>query len=195
MKVSRTTQALSIGLMATILLPGFMPVIAENVKPQANSEANKDDKKQTAPADKAQGTPVAPVASPPVKIVTGPFSEVDGRIVRTERRIVEDFETGRLAAVESAEFHKALDHITEIEAQFRQEPGKFTRWQNVRMNYLLDKLSDAIDHAERDREVGVGPQPPRPGGGGRHPRVDQGGRPRRLEALHAEEASRRGEQL
>lgn len=149
MKVS-LKQALSIGLMATIFLPGFLPVNAENDKASSVPAEKKDDKVTDKAASSEAKKPISVLGT---KKELGPYSQVDARLVRLERRIVEDLASGRLTPDETAEFQKGIEHISETEAQFRQNHSKFTHWQNLRLHVLLDKLSAQLDRSEHDRDM------------------------------------------
>jgi hypothetical protein len=149
MKVS-LKQALSIGLMATLTLPGFIPAIAENASPAAPAE-NKDDKKpqNTAAANEATKTPASSISQKEA----GPFALVDDRIQRIEHRLVEDLSTGRLDPSEANDLKKMLDQVSEIETSYRADTPTATHWLNIHLNHLLDKVNDAIDHTEHDRDL------------------------------------------
>lgn len=152
MKVS-LKQALSIGLMATLTLPGFVPVMAENEKPSAPVE-NKDDKKPQVSTVAGEAKKTATVTDTNIaKKEAGPFAVVDDRIERIEHRLVEDISTGRLEAAEATELKKMLDQVSEIEASYRAETPSSTHWQNIHLNHLLDKVNEAIDHTEHDRDL------------------------------------------
>lgn len=114
--------ALSTGLMATMILPGFLPVLAENKTSAASAEP-------------------------------GPFAEIDARLQRNEHRIVDDLATGRLTPQEAEDLKGALDRIVELEVQFRQNKSSQTKWQELRLHTLLDKLADQIDRNEHDRDT------------------------------------------
>ncbi len=134
--------ALSIGLMATLLQAGQLPAYADADKPNTAKQEEKKSSPTEAAKSKLQ-----------ISQSTAPFAETDARMVRVERRIVEDLASGRLSPDESDLLKKQLDQVAEAEAQFRTNMGKNTHWQNVRLNTLLDNLSDEISKHEHDRDM------------------------------------------
>lgn len=150
-------QALSIGLMATMLLPGFLSAQAGNEKP--TTDAATQDKTTTTPSQSgaAKAFPVKPKAPAPKSEAelkeAGPFAEINARMVNVERRLVEDQSTGRLSTAQVQELHKAFDQIAETLVQYRAAAGKFNYWQKVRLQILLDKLATSIAQQENDRDL------------------------------------------
>ncbi|MBX9568280.1 MAG: hypothetical protein K2X77_05260 [Candidatus Obscuribacterales bacterium] len=126
-------QALSIGLMATFLLPVVMPARAAE-----NEAATKTDEKPT--------TETRTVAKTP-------YEELHERMNTVEHRIVDSVSSGRLSSQQGADLKKQLDAIVDVETQFRAEPDKFTHWQVVRLHTLLDKLSGQIEANLADRDL------------------------------------------
>lgn len=132
-------QVLTSGLMATLLLPGFLLAAgAENEKSSSDStqksvDVNKNNKSSVADS--------------------GPYGEVNARMVRLERKLVEDLANGRLSPSKTEELQKAIEQVSELEAQFRKEPGKYTNWQNIQLNSLIDKISETVDRSEHDRDL------------------------------------------
>lgn len=132
--------AFSTGLMATLFLPAIMPSAALSEEP-------KDAKIS------AETMTKSPVSAQAAKPVDRPFAELDARMVRIEHRLVDDLASGRLRPQQAEQFKRMLDNISELEAQFRAHPAKFTKWRIVRLDNMLDKLADAISRNESDRDT------------------------------------------
>ena len=133
-------QALSIGLMATFVLPANLPVSAADAVGTNGASTSVSSEKTL---ERSQ----APITA------RGPYDEIDQRMVIVERRILEGLSSGRLNSVQAAEVKKQLDAVIEVEAQFRSEPSKFTHWQIVRLHSLLDKVSALLEVNMGDRDL------------------------------------------
>lgn len=115
----------------------------------------------TAPDKSAKDVPVtttavefadAPPLAPAVKRV-GPWEEVNERMSRIERRIVEAVSAGRLPSTEAKSLRNELDRIAEMQAVFRALPVTTANWHNQALNYELDQLTDGLERAMHDRDV------------------------------------------
>ncbi len=137
------TRTLKMSLMATLLIQGTLPALA--------LDGDGSQKQSSEPEAAAKASAETKAQDPGFK--KGPFSDFDARMVETERRILEGLACGRLIPQQAEELKTHLDSIAEEEAKFRQNPGKFTHWQNVRLHTWLDKLNDFIDRKQGDREL------------------------------------------
>lgn len=115
----------------------------------------------TAPEKPAKDVPVsttaiesaeAPPMAPAVKKV-GPWEEVNERMSRIERRIVEAVSAGRLPSTEAKSLRNELDRIAEMQAVFRALPVTTANWHNQALNYELDQLTDGVERSMHDRDV------------------------------------------
>lgn len=148
--------ALSIGLMATFLLPAVLPAGAADTA----TEATKVDESKTNTTSTTT-TPTASLTSPPISAnstdaknakKTG-YQELNERMNNVERRIVDAVSSGRLSSQQGADLKKQFEAIVDVEAQFRAEPDKFTHWQVIRLHSLLDRLSGQIESSMGDRDL------------------------------------------
>lgn len=164
-------QALSIGLMATIIWPASLPAFSQAEKPVPSSTSSVETKLTTSTSS-APGTATTSSSTTVTTTTTtttttssnssttaaskplqGPYQEVDERMVNIEHRIVDGLSSGRLTAERAANLRKGLDAVLDVEAQYRAEPSKFTHWELVRLHSLLDKLSSQIESNLGDRDL------------------------------------------
>lgn len=94
----------------------------------------------------------APPVAPAVKKV-GPWEEVNERMTRIERRIVEGVSAGRLPAAEARTLRSDLDRIAEMQAVFRALPVTTAHWHNMALNYELDQLTENLERSMHDRDI------------------------------------------
>ena len=170
-------QALSIGLMATFLLPATLPVRAAETETSVKSEESKTTTTTTSTTTSAgtTSTPAATTTStttttttststtsapaqtstaPTEKVVVKtPYQELNERMNNVERRILDAVSSGRLSSQQGADLKKQFDAVVDVEAQFRAESDKFTHWQIIRLHSLLDRLSGQMEANMGDRDL------------------------------------------
>lgn len=135
--------ALGIGV-ATVSLSAH----SLSVGAATTAEAAKNVPVTTTTVESAEAPPMAPA----VKKV-GAWDEVNERMSRIERRIVEAVSAGRLPSVQAKSLRNELDRIAEMQAVFRALPVTTAHWHNQALNFELDVLTESLERAMHDRDI------------------------------------------
>ena len=143
--------ALGIGLATTVCLSGTdAPAAAAETAAGPSQPISKEATAPT-PADDATATTLPPLA-PTVK-KSGAWDDINERMTRIERRIVEAVAAGRLGSTEAKRLRDDLDRTAEMQAVFRALPVTTANWHNMALSYELDQLTNSLERSMHDRNV------------------------------------------
>ncbi len=83
------------------------------------------------------------------------LSDVSGRRVQLDRKLVDAVATGRLTPAQAEVFKGQLERVARTEAEFRASDGSLSMWESLKLTLDIDGVSKALEAQMQDRQVAI----------------------------------------
>jgi polyhydroxyalkanoate synthesis regulator phasin len=134
--------SLSVALVTSLSLPANSALAADS--PPAAS----------APASSAPAAVTPAPAAAATNLFSPSISDVDARYALLEKRLNDGYSAGRLEQAQYEKYRLEMKRVADQEAVFRASDGNLSLWENLRLQFELDRIMKEIEMSFTDRKTG-----------------------------------------